>query len=267
VKGYQERRRTTNDIELANQVSEEDEVEEEEAVVGNRSTTGNKSNKSRSSRNTPTTTDYYDSSLKALTSLSKPDYISFPLLLSRSFTNLIRQPKLFFTRLYQCLFFGLILGCFYAPIGNDQASVQNRIGNLYELTAICFIGMLNCIDIYPTERNLFYREYLDGIYSSRSFILSYFVIGIPLVAFAAFLLSLLMTYAIGLAPRIEAVFEFTFPIFCFMFVGECLGVLFCSAFQHVGFSLNLVSAVISFFCKFFLFANVILLFDLILTLL
>ncbi len=186
-----------------------------------------------------------------LKSSSKPNYISFPLLLHRSFINLLRQPKLFFTRIYQGIFFALILACFYAPVGDDQQSIQNRIGNLYELTATCFIGMLNCIDIFPTERNVFYREYVDGIYSSYAFILSYLIIAIPINAIGCFLISLLMTCAVGLKPTFLGVIEFTFPIFSFVFAGECLGVIFCSAFSHIGFSLNLVSAVISFFGKYF----------------
>jgi hypothetical protein len=186
-------------------------------------------------------------SMKALVSLSKPDYVSFPILLRRSLTNLLRQPQLFATRVYQPLFFGLILAAYYAPVGDDHNSVQNRIGNLYELTATCFIGMLDCIDIFPVERNVFYREYVDGIYSSRAFIVAYFVISIPVIGLGSFLLSLLMNYGVGLAPAMDAVFEFTYCLFSFMFVGECLGVIFCSVFSHVGFSLNIVSAVISVF--------------------
>jgi hypothetical protein len=190
-----------------------------------------------------------EDTMKALISLSKPDYVALPLLLSRSFLNLIRQPHLFYTRVYQSLFFALILCAFYAPIGNDQNSIQNRIGNLYELTALCFIGMLNCVDIFPTERNVFYREYVDGIYSSRSFILSYFLIAIPIIGLGSLIFSFFMTYAVGLNASPKALFGFTYVLWCFLFVGECLGVLFCSAFSHVGFSLNLCSAAISFFCK------------------
>ncbi len=184
-----------------------------------------------------------------LVSSSKPNYISFPLLLHRSFTNLSRQPDLFYARISQPVFFALILACFYAPVGDDQQYIQNRIGNLYELTATCFIGMLNCIDIFPTERNLFYREYVDGIYSSYAFIVSFLVIAIPINAVGSFFMSLLMTYAVGLKQEVSALFAFTYCVFSFALVGECLGVIFCSAFSHVGFSLNLVSAVISFFSK------------------
>jgi hypothetical protein len=198
----------------------------------------------------PTTTSTETS--KAIESTMKSDFHVIPLLFSRSYRNLIRQPDLFFSRFTQGIFYALILSCFYAPIGSDQNSVQNRIGLLYELTALTFIGMLNCIAIFPIERNVFYREYIDGCYSTQAFTISYFGIGIPLIALSAFCISMLVTYAIGLKQDILATIAFSYVLFTFMYVGECFGMIFCAAFTHIGFSLNIVSAVISVFGKFLL---------------
>lgn len=169
---------------------------------------------------------------------------SLMLLCSRSGTNMFRHPVLSTTRISQGLFFALILCAFYTPIGDNQNSIQNRIGLLYELTALCFIGMLNCIAIFPQERNVFYREYADGGYSATSFFLSYFIIGIPFILASALAFSVLMTSVIGLQPTLEAFVVLTYVLFCFMFVGECIGVMFCAAFHHVGFSVNIMSIVI-----------------------
>ncbi|RYY86717.1 hypothetical protein EON63_05370 [archaeon] len=177
----------------------------------------------------------------------KPFFLVLPLLLHRAFINLYRQPLLITNRMSQGLFYGLILSCFYAPIGDDQNSIQNRIGNLYELTAICFIGMLSCIAIYPIERNVFYREYPDGYYSAYAYILCYFAISIPLLVATSLGIAALICYAVGLAPDASDMMQFTYCIFTFLFVGECLGVIFCSAFIHVGFAVNIMSAVLSFF--------------------
>lgn len=166
---------------------------------------------------------------------------SLGLLLHRSYLNMTRQPILATTRISQGLFFALILAAFYAPMRDNQNSIQNRIGLLYELTALCFIGMLSCIAIFPIERNVFYREYVDGSYSFLAFFLSYFIIAIPVIAFAAFLISLLVVFAIGLQPTWTALGIFTFVLSCFMFAGECIGVIFCAMFMHVGFSVNVMS--------------------------
>lgn len=174
---------------------------------------------------------------------------TLPYLMWRSATNLFRQPVACSSRITQAVFFALILGCFYAPVGHDQNSIQNRIGNLYQTTSICFIGMLGCIAIFPEERNVFLREYADGGYSLVGFIMTYFILAIPFAIFSAFLFSLVMTYAIGLKPTIYALGMFTYCVFCFIFVGECVGVTFCAVFMHVGLSVNIMSVVISVFSK------------------
>lgn len=177
-----------------------------------------------------------------------PLYVSLPLLLQRSYLNQSRQPVLMSTRISQGLFFALILCCYYSPMGNDQASVQNRIGNLQQTTSLCFIGMLNNIAIFPLERNVFYREYVDGTYSTAAFFLSYFLLSIPFILLSAVCIAVLFTYAIGLRPEFGAFLIFTYVTFCFMFVGECVGVAFCALFFHIGFSVNIMSVVISIFC-------------------
>jgi ABC-type multidrug transport system ATPase subunit len=177
-----------------------------------------------------------------LSSLKSPDFLeSFSLLLHRSFINMLRQPIVASSRVSQGLFFALILCAFYAPVGDNQNSIQCRIGLLYELTALSFIGMLSCIAIFPPERNVFFREYADGSYGLLPFFLSYFVIAIPFVFITAVAISILMTHAIGLQPTFDAFMQFTFVLFCFMFAGECIGVIFCAMFLHVGFSVNIMS--------------------------
>ena len=187
--------------------------------------------------------------MKLLTSGEKPFYISAPLLLHRSYLHQIRQPAVSTTRLSQGWFYALILCAYFAPIGNDQSSIQNRIGILYELTALCFIGMLSAIAIYPTERNVFYREYTDGFYSAVTFIFSYFSLAMPTLLLTAVGIAVLVTYSIGLQPKPLAIGQFAYVCFCFIFNGECLAIIFCSIFDQIGFSVNVVSPVISFLCK------------------
>lgn len=177
----------------------------------------------------------------------KPFTESYPILLNREFTNLWRQPVLMFNRITQCLFYALILACFYAPVGTDQAAIQDTIGLLYELTPLCFIGMLNCVAIFPAERDVFYREYLDGVYSSWAFIAAYDTIAIPLMMIAAICIALIVTCAIGIAVSFEAFVAFAYVLFCFIITGESLGVIFGMAFLHIGFSVNIMSAILSFF--------------------
>jgi ABC-type multidrug transport system ATPase subunit len=174
--------------------------------------------------------------------LSKPSFFTvFSLLFHRSYLNMIRQPLIASNRISQGVFFALILAAFYAPIGDNQNSIQNRIGCLYELTALMYIGMLSCIAIFPAERNVFLREYLDGNYSLLPFFLSYFLIALPLLLITSLLISALMASAIGLQPSWEAFLQFNYVFFCFILSGESIGIIFCAIFLHVGFSVNIMS--------------------------
>jgi ABC-type multidrug transport system ATPase subunit len=175
-------------------------------------------------------------------SLSKPSFFTvFSLLFNRSYLNMIRQPLIASNRVSQGVFFALILAAFYAPVGDNQNSIQNRIGCLYELTALMYIGMLSCIAIFPAERNVFLREYLDGNYSLLPFFLSYFLIALPLLLVTSLLISALMASAIGLQPTWEAFLQFNYVFFCFILSGESIGIIFCAIFLHVGFSVNIMS--------------------------
>jgi hypothetical protein len=177
----------------------------------------------------------------------EPLHITLYLLICRSFKNLSRQPTVTSARITQGLFFGLILCCFYAPVGNNQNSIQNRIGNLYIITSLTFIGMLNCIAVFPVERNVFFREYIDGGYSLLSFFLTYFFLSVPFIIITSIIFSFMMTFLICLKPTFLAWMIFTYVVFCFIFVGECIGVIFCSLFAHVGLAVNIMSLVLSFF--------------------
>lgn len=177
----------------------------------------------------------------------KPFVVAYPLVLGRAWRNLRRQPELLTVRLSQTLFFALILCAFYAPTQNTQRSIQNRVGNLYEFTALTFVGMLNCIAIFPAERDVFYREYFDGCYSAWTFAAAYLSLAAPLSAVAAIAFAVLMACAVGLQPTALAVAQFSYIAWTFLVTGEALGVLFCTLFDEIGFSVNVVSVVISFF--------------------
>ena len=179
-----------------------------------------------------------------------PFTYTLPALLRRSYYNLVRQPELVSSRITQGLFFSLILCCFYAPIGRDQNSIQDRIGILYEVTPLTFIGMLNNIAIFPLERNVFYREYEDGGYSAFTFLLTYFLLAVPFLVLSSFIISVLLMYAAGLKRSLQGLLSLAYVAGSYMLVGEFIGVAFCSAFYHIGFSVNIMSAVISVFTLF-----------------
>lgn len=95
----------------------------------------------------------------------------------------------------------VILCIFYARLGSDYVySLQDRVGLLYEFTALIFVGMLNCIAVFPSERNVYYREAADGAYSAASFLLTYTALEIPCELLSSLLFTV-FAQAIAGAPR------------------------------------------------------------------
>lgn len=115
------------------------------------------------------------------------------------------------------------------------------------LCSTVFLGMLNNIAIYPAERNVFYREYLDGGYSTFAFFATYGLLALPFLILTSATIAVLMMYAVGVTDTFLGFCYLTFVMFAFTITGEFVGIAFCSMFYHIGFTVNIVSVVLSIF--------------------
>ncbi|KAI4141211.1 MAG: hypothetical protein L6R39_005470, partial [Caloplaca ligustica] len=190
----------------------------------------------------PTATDTNSSThdLPIVTDLRKPTplHISLPILLHRSFLQFRRSPPALIARTTQVLGFAVILTLFFAPLQHDTFSIQTRLGFIQEFQALYFVGMLQNVAVYPTDRAVFYREHDDAAYPVTSFFLTYTLLEIPFEILTSLLFALLTVIAAGL-PRTTALF-FAVAFNCFAIVncGESLGIMFNTLFQHTGFAVN-----------------------------
>mmetsp|Transcript_25487 Transcript_25487/g.37608 ORF Transcript_25487/g.37608 Transcript_25487/m.37608 type:complete len:1395 (+) Transcript_25487:47-4231(+) len=173
---------------------------------------------------------------------------TLPLLLSRAYKNLFRQPLSCVDRVFQALSLALILCLFYAPLDHSQESIQNRIGCLYELTALGFIGMLVSIASFPEQRDVFYREYTSGGYSASAFFISYALQSVPFIITLAFIISALTGYVIKLQPTPEAYWHIFLTVICYIVNGEAMGVMAFSIFKESGVAVDMMSVVLAIFC-------------------
>ncbi|KAF8460995.1 P-loop containing nucleoside triphosphate hydrolase protein [Kalaharituber pfeilii] len=199
----------------------------------------------------------------AIGSTSEPRHISLPaelgrmkrepapfltaylILVHRGTLNLRRQPQIIIARLIQVLGLVIILALFFSPLRNDYYSVQNRVGVVQQVTSLYFVGMLQNIACYPYERDTFYKEHYDGIYSVTSFFLAYGTLELPFEIVTSLLFSVLMLFAIGLPHSTSLFFIMAFNAFCVVFAGESVGIIFNTLFSHTGFATNITSIVLS----------------------
>ncbi|KAF9116562.1 hypothetical protein BGX27_001418 [Mortierella sp. AM989] len=191
-----------------------------------------------------------DHALGELTKVN-PQYASFgkafPILTQRSFVNTLRQKGLYFNRILQPVFVGLIMCIFFAPLGNEQNDVLGRFGLLQQTAPIVFAGMLNNVAIYPFERDIAYREISDGGYSPTSFFLSFLVNELPLEIVGSLGVTVFMLVTTELKSTSLTFFSFWFIMFGYINSGESIGLAFSSFASHAGFNITLMSAVISIF--------------------
>ncbi|KAJ6020681.1 hypothetical protein N7540_006185 [Penicillium herquei] len=174
-----------------------------------------------------------------------PFSVTFPLVLRRSFINFWRQPPLVMARSMQIVGVAVIMALFFAPLKNDYAAVQSRMGFVQEFAALYFVGMLQNIAIYPNERDVFYREEADNCYSAETFILAYTTIEIPFEIASALIFGVLAAFADNLKRTAEMFLISAFNCFCIISCGESVGIMFCTLFSHVGFAVNVTSILLS----------------------
>ncbi|KAK8227206.1 ABC transporter-like protein [Phyllosticta capitalensis] len=188
--------------------------------------------------------------LGSLARTTTPFHIAYPILVRRAFLNFSRQPNVIAARVMQVVGLGIILALFFAPLGHDYASVQSRIGFVLEIPALYFVGMLQNVATYPSERDVFAREHDDGAYSVEAFFAQYCSLEIPFLTFASLLFSLLTalsTYGVsaGAAHVAQLYFVYAFNAFCIVSCGESVGIAFNTLFAHTGFAVNITSVFLS----------------------
>lgn len=170
---------------------------------------------------------------------------AYSILIRRATKNMFRQPEILIARAMQVVGLGIILALYFAPLKSDYFAVQNRMGFIVEIAPLYFVGMLNNIAIYPTERDVFYRDYDDRIYGVEAFFLTYISITTPFEIIGCLIFAVLAVMACGLERNAETFFIITFNAFCITSCGESLGIAFNTLVSHSGFSVNLMSVFLS----------------------
>eukprot|EP01137_Pigoraptor_chileana_P015808 Opistho-2@5386 len=165
-------------------------------------------------------------------------------LILRQWKNLLRDWDAVTMRMTQLMLFALFLFIFLIRLDDDQASIQNRTGFLYESTSgPMFIGMLNAIALFPTQRDLFYRESRDGLYGSLAFVVSYTIHAIPSDLGSSLLYSVFSYWAIGLQPDGVRFLVFWGVVYLLHAWGESLGMFLLGVFYDANIA-NSVSALV-----------------------
>ncbi|KAI4269866.1 MAG: hypothetical protein LQ337_007036 [Flavoplaca oasis] len=176
---------------------------------------------------------------------STPFTTALPILTYRSFLNFRRSRPALIARTTQVLGFAVILTLFFAPLQSNTYSIQTRLGFIQEFAALYFVGMLQNVAVYPTEKAVFYHEHDDNAYSVTSFLLTYTVLEIPFEVITSLIFALLTVIAAGLPRTATLFFVVAFNCFAIVSCGESVGIMFNTLFAHTGFAVNVTSVILS----------------------
>ena len=174
-----------------------------------------------------------------------PFRIAFPILLYRSLINFRRNSTAIVARTTQVIGFGVTLVLFFAPLKSDFYSVQTRLGFIQEIAPLYFVGMLQCVAVYPSERDVFYHEHDDNAYSVEAFFWQYTLAELPFEIFTSLFFAVLAVMAVGLPRTAQLFFIVSFNAFGIVSCGESLGIIFTTLFSHTGFAVNVTSVFLS----------------------
>ncbi|KAJ3020320.1 UNVERIFIED_CONTAM: hypothetical protein HDU68_010243 [Siphonaria sp. JEL0065] len=146
------------------------------------------------------------------------------IVIRRSFLNLIRQPGLAIARIMNVFGAMIIFSLFYNKIGLSQSAVVSRIS------------------VIVSNHGHYAFEHQDRTLSTKVFFTAYTIIELPFEVISAFISAIFGKYAMGL--QINPGY-FALAIIACTFCGESIGIAFSAYFSKPGFSLQLLSLLVT----------------------
>jgi hypothetical protein len=109
----------------------------------------------------------------------------------------------------------------------------------------CTFPRLQNVAIYPSEKDVFYREHDDLAYSPESFFLQYLSLELPFEVITSLLFAVLTDIAAGMPRTAQMYFVAATNCLCIVSCGESLGIINHTLFTHPGFAVNVTSVFLS----------------------
>ncbi|GAA5886465.1 hypothetical protein JCM6882_001645 [Rhodosporidiobolus microsporus] len=171
-----------------------------------------------------------------------PLYKAFPVVLSRSFRNLYRQPDIFVARIANPPFLAILFWLFFLRLGYGPATSQVRIGLLQQTTALPFVGMLACIASFPFEKNLFIHEWRSSArHSAATFVLAYTAQETVISLLSSLIWAIIFVYGMNMQAGAVNFVCFWISSWALISSGESIGIMFSAWTNNGGLAVSLVS--------------------------
>lgn len=174
-------------------------------------------------------------------------WIQFTFLLGRASKNALRNPLMLFVAMFRAIFLGLLVGLIFLNSGqyNVQGQIRNKSGAIFFLALNTFFSScFSVLTIFYAEKQVFFREYKAGYYTTTPYFFSKFLVELPYAFIFPYLTVIIAYYMIGLNPPFsDYLFSATFVAVASI-SGVAIGVLIASIFNDIQVILAITPAVL-----------------------
>ncbi|XP_060062819.1 ATP-binding cassette sub-family G member 5-like [Ylistrum balloti] len=168
-------------------------------------------------------------------------------LLSRCYRHTGRDRSIYSSRMFLLFSFVPFICLFLLQMGTDQRSIQDRVGLIYQGTSVpSYMGLMNGFYLFPPLRDLYYRESMDGLYSSVTFVISYALYVAPFHVFSTFLFSISVYWATGMYNDWIKYAVFNAVLTILQFVYEMLTIGAMGFFLDPRLAINVTTLIMTF---------------------
>ena len=177
--------------------------------------------------------------------------VAFQLLVRRGWREQTRnRSALTFKYLIEVVF-SLIFGVCYWDLGRDQTSIQDRTGVLF-FTAmnVAFALPIGVAAVIPAQLPVVNAERVWGLYSEFTYLLSIFVVNVPLETLAQMISASITYYMVNLRPGADHFVLFFAVLLVETLVGIGLGVALSASFSKPEMAGQVAPLVVVFFLIF-----------------
>ena len=170
---------------------------------------------------------------------------AFKLLFIRDLKNVVRNPMLVRTKLFQTLFLSAFIAAAFwnTKYAAVPALYQNISGVLFFLlTNAFFASFQNILPVFSGEKPSFAREHAQGYYGTSSYFLAKSLVEIPLTFFFPILTAVITYWSVGLRPGVGHFLLFTFTLQLTALTGFSFGLFSAALFNdvHVALALSIL---------------------------
>ncbi|KAJ8308059.1 hypothetical protein KUTeg_012933 [Tegillarca granosa] len=176
---------------------------------------------------------------------------AFFTLYRRLCVNLWRDRHNWLARIYCPLFYVAVNVLYLQQIKDDQQSIQNRIGLIYNSITVPFFGAIIVVipsSKIPSIRDVFYRERRDGLYSVTTFLIAYMLHVLPVQIFSSVLFSVTLycnDSGVGMYNDIGRFGIYFGIVISIMFIGEITTMAIMGAVHNPGIANTMSSLFVS----------------------